>query len=135
LSNIADPSYLYNGAGNYCVKFVVATTSLSCSDSLTKCLDIVQPVSIVIPNVFTPNGDSSNDVFKASGAGIISFHCTILDRWGLRMYEWDGIGGGWDGYTKAGTPASSGTYYYIITYETADGKSQLLKGYLSLFKD
>jgi hypothetical protein len=50
------------------------------------------------------------------------------------MYEWDGIGGGWDGFTKSGTPASAGTYYYIITYETVDGKSQLLKGYLTLFR-
>ena len=135
LANVPDPSHLYNSAGTFCVKLVTPTSTLGCSDSLTKCLDISQPVTIIIPNVFTPNADGNNDVFKATGTGINNFHCVILDRWGLRMYEWDGIGGGWDGFTKAGVQASTGTYYYIITYDTIDGKSALLKGYLSLFKD
>jgi gliding motility-associated-like protein len=85
--------------------------------------------------VFTPNDDNSNDVFKVTGTGIIDFHCVILDRWGLRMCEWDGLGGGWDGFTKSGVQASTGTYFYIISYRTIDGKGNVVKGPLSLFKD
>ncbi len=135
LTNAPDPIHTFNSGGTYCIKMVSPTTTLGCTDSLTKCLDIIQPVNINIPNVFTPNGDSNNDVFKVTGQGITDFHCVIFDRWGLRMYEWDGIGGGWDGFTKAGTPASSGTYFYLITYRTADGTADVVKGPLSLFKD
>ncbi len=135
LTNTMDPSHIFNTPGNYCVKLVTITSTVSCADSIKKCLDIIQPISILIPNVFTPNGDGNNDVFKVTGTGITTFHCIIFDRWGLRMYEWDGIGGGWDGYTKAGSQASSGTYYYIIEYKTADGKAAVVKNFLSLFKD
>jgi gliding motility-associated-like protein len=135
LTNAFDPTHAYNSGGTYCVKMVTPTTSLSCGDSLTKCIDIIQPVSINIPNVFTPNGDSKNDIFKVTGSGIIDFHCVILDRWGLRMIEWDGINGSWDGYTKNGTQAPSGTYFYIIDYRTSDGKGEVVKGPVSLFKE
>jgi gliding motility-associated-like protein len=135
LTNTPDPMHAFNSGGTYCIKMVSPTTTLSCTDSLTKCIDIIQPVTINIPNVFTPNADGNNDVFKITGAGIIDFHCVILDRWGLRMYEWDGLGGGWDGYTKAGVQAPSGTYFYIITYRTSDGKGDVVKGPVSLFKD
>jgi gliding motility-associated-like protein len=134
LTNAPDPIHTYNSGGTYCIKMVSPTTTVGCADSLTKCIDIIQPVSINIPNVFTPNGDSKNDVFKVDGAGIIDFHCVILDRWGLRMYEWDGIGGSWDGFTKSGTPASAGTYFYIITYRAADGTGEVVKGPLGLYR-
>ncbi len=134
LTNAPDPIHTFNSGGTYCIKMVSPTTTLSCTDSLTKCIDIIQPVSINIPNVFTPNGDGKNDVFKVDGTGVIDFHCVILDRWGLRMYEWDGIGGSWDGFTRSGTQASAGTYFYIISYRTSDGKGEVVKGPLSLFK-
>ncbi len=132
--SLSNPTHIYNTGGTYCIKMVTPTNSVGCADSLTKCIDVIQPISINIPNVFTPNADGINDVFKASGTGVSSFHCTILDRWGLRMSEWDGIGGGWDGYTTAGVAAPSGSYFYIIKYSTVDGKSEEIKGYVSLFR-
>lgn len=135
LSNAPDPIHAFNSGGNYCIKMASTTTTLGCSDSLTKCIDIIEPVTINIPNVFTPNGDSKNDIFKVTGSGIFDFHCVILDRWGLRMFEWDGLGGSWDGFTKTGAQAPSGTYFYIITYRTIDGKGDVVKGPLSLFKE
>lgn len=132
-TNAADPGHIYNAIGNYCIKMVTPTTASGCKDSLTKCIDIVQPIAITIPNVFTPNNDGINDVFKVSGTGIVELHCIVVDRWGLAIIEWDGVGGSWDGRTGSGVAASPGTYFYVITYKTADGKSELVKGTVSLF--
>ena len=126
-------SNIYSSAGNYCIKLVITEAIGGCKDSTTQCVDIILPISISIPNVFTPNNDGTNDVFKISGTGINQFHCAIFDRWGLKMYEWDGIGGGWDGKSKSGINVPNGTYFYLIDYTTADGKSEKAKGPLSLF--
>lgn len=68
---------------------------------------------ITIPNVFTPNGDSVNDVFKVSAYNIAEFRCTIFDRWGLQMFYWDDISKGWDGKVN-GKEVPDGNYFYII---------------------
>ncbi len=132
-NNASNPNHIYNGTGNFCIKMVTATNASGCADSLTKCLDIIQPIAVTIPNVFTPNGDGVNDVFKVSGTGITDLHCIIVDRWGLKMTEWDGVAGSWDGRTGSGIAVPTGSYFYVIEYKTADGKSETVKGIVSLF--
>ena len=67
-----------------------------------------------IPNVFTPNNDGQNDIFRVHGESIIEFHAIIFNRWGKKIYEWDDVNGYWDG--KIGSSeASPGTYFYKIT--------------------
>ncbi len=118
--------------GTCCIKLVA--TNASCKDSITKCVNIVNEAAIIIPNVFTPNGDTKNDLFKIHSVGIKNLNCTIYDRWGLKLYEWDGINGFWDGSAKDGL-APCGTYFYIINYEDEKDKSTTEKGFLTLFKD
>ena len=117
--------------GNCCITLIANINS--CTDSITKCFKIVPESSISVPNVFTPNGDTKNDLFKVSSTGLKSLNCMIYDRWGLKMYEWDGINGSWDGNSKTGT-APDGTYFYIINYTDLRDKSVTEKGYLNLFK-
>lgn len=105
-----------------------------CVDSTDHCFHVISDAALLIPNVFTPNGDNSNEVFKISGTGISSLHCSIFNRWGLKVYEWDGLSGGWNGQIKS-TPASTGTYFYVVEYTNLEGKSKTEKGFLSLFRD
>ena len=44
--------------------------------------------SLVVPNIFTPNGDNINDVFRISGSGIVSADVKIFDRWGKKVAGW-----------------------------------------------
>lgn len=67
------------------------------------------PLSINIPNVFTPNGDGVNDFFYPSITNISNWEMQIYNRWGNLLTSlnsdlpiWNG-----EGY-------SSGTYYYIF---------------------
>lgn len=77
---------------------------------------IVDCPQIEIPNVFTPNNDGINDLFRVnlSGRALISFQIDIYDRWGLLMFSSSSINNKWDGRTTAGMPVVDGTYFYIV---------------------
>jgi gliding motility-associated-like protein len=69
---------------------------------------------IKIPNVFTPNGDGSNDFWRIPGSETMD-QClvSIFDRNGSRVLEEFANTVNWDGNYN-GKPAPQGTYYYII---------------------
>jgi gliding motility-associated-like protein len=120
--------------GNCCIS-LLAISDQGCRDSITKCIDVVSEPFMTIPNVFTPNNDTKNDVFRISASGIRSFSCSIFDRWGLKMYEWNDVNGSWDGKTKNGAPAPDGSYFFIINYTDSKDVSKTEKGFLSLFRN
>jgi gliding motility-associated-like protein len=126
-----DLNTLFADTGSCCINLVASQPS-GCSDTVTKCIDVINKAVVVIPNVFTPNGDGKNDVFKINSNGLKSLNCVIYDRWGLKMYEWDGINGSWDGNAKTGI-APDGTYFYIINYTDLKDTATTEKGYLNLF--
>jgi gliding motility-associated-like protein len=119
--------------GSCCI-YLIAESNLGCSDTVRKCIEIVKEAIVVIPNVFTPNGDTKNDVFKINSTGLKSLHCVIFDRWGLKMYEWDGVNGFWDGSAQSGK-APDGTYFYILDYTDLLDNTTTEKGYLNLFNN
>ena len=91
---------------------------------------------IVIPNVFTPNQDGLNDLFKPTvGKHIRSIKTTIYNRWGILTYKSNSLNEGWDGRTTAGIKVSEGTYFYIIeTTSKENGNSTTYKGALTLIR-
>ena len=91
------------------------------------------PTSLVIPNVFSPNGDGQNDLFSISGTGIISVKAEIYNRWGSLMFSAQQMNEGWDGRTSAGTECSEGTYFYILVVETTN-ETVTHKGTLTLIR-
>lgn len=121
-------------SGNCCLS-LLAISDKGCRDSATTCIDVVSEPFITIPNVFTPNNDARNDVFKISASGIRSFSCSIFDRWGLKLYEWNDVNSGWDGKTKNGAPAPDGSYFFVINYTDNKDVSKTEKGFLSLFRN
>lgn len=122
----------YADTGSCCITLIASNGT--CTNTTTKCISIINQPTITIPNVFTPNGDTKNDLFKINSVGMKSLTCSIYDRWGLKLYEWDGLNGYWDGNTKNGN-APSGTYFYIINYIDKKDHSTTEKGFLNLFRD
>ncbi len=121
-------SHKYLEKGNY-KAVLTATNKNGCIDYDTLTIDVsVEPSKIESPNVFTPNGDGINDVYKFSEEslkGMKEFHLTIYNRWGEKMYETksqeDAINVGWDGKNMIGITASPGVYYYVIYAKGKDG--------------
>lgn len=84
---------------------------------------------LMVPNVFTPNGDGKNDEFRVLYRSIKEFHCWIYNRWGKLVYEWTDPAKGWDG-TINGRPAAEGAYFYVIRALGTDAQT----GYSSKIK-
>lgn len=118
--------------GICCIRLVASRAG--CQDSIRRCIHIIGESQIVVPNVFTPNNDGVNDVFKIKSSGLRALSCAIFDRWGLKMYEWNTPDGFWDGKTKSGN-APDGTYFYILHYTDSGNTEHTDKGFLTLFKD
>ncbi|MBI3510650.1 MAG: gliding motility-associated C-terminal domain-containing protein [Bacteroidetes bacterium] len=118
--------------GTFCANLIVDNI-YGCSDTAQTCIEVTE-VTYVIPNVFTPNADNINDVFMISNSGMKTLHCEIFDRWGVKMYSWDGPGGGWDGRTTSGMQATDGVYYWVLHMEDYAGKTYDYHGFVQLIR-
>ncbi|UFH52004.1 gliding motility-associated C-terminal domain-containing protein [Spirosoma sp. KNUC1025] len=97
--------------------------------------------SLVLPNVFTPNGDGRNDQF-------VPFKCprfveqiefVVFNRWGAKVYEVTSPSLAWDGRSKEGVELPSGLYYYQATVHYAlvdrNAPPQVLKGWVQMLRE
>lgn len=128
-----------NGAFTYTEPgtFYVTLTTFNgvCTDTITDTIVVTGPCAIEIPNVFTPNQDGENDLFKINCFGIKSLEVQIFNRWGEMVGNWIGNNGWWDGYsTMAGIKCAEGAYFYKVIAEGNDGTAFDEKGYLQLFR-
>ncbi len=90
---------------------------------------------VIIPNVFSPDGDGQNDFFAISDANFEAFHIEIFDRWGVKMFESYAAVLAWDGTNLAGQPVTEGTYFFILKAITKKTKTDFSKnGFLTLMR-
>ena len=89
---------------------------------------------ILVPNVFTPNGDTTNDEWIIQTANIESLELVIVNRWGNIMTEINDLVTGWDGKTATGDDATDGTYFYKYTAKAFNGESLSGHGFLTLIR-
>jgi len=74
------------------------------------------PCEVIIPNIITPNGDNTNDVFFIKNLeGHPNSSLKILNRWGNVILDESNYQNDWDG-----DDAADGTYFYILKLD--DGK-------------
>jgi gliding motility-associated-like protein len=86
-------------------------------------------------NVFTPNGDGVNDIWRASSdCEILSYQLNIYNRWGQLVHSSANAEFGWDGFID-GVPASEGTYFFELQFRetvVVDVDRQGFKGSITL---
>ena len=112
------PTYTFP-EGNYEIDLIVKSRE-GCYDTTAYRFIMVDSESYIkIPNVFTPNGDGSNDYFQVYAKSLKAFKGFIMNRWGKVLYEWDDWtteNAGWDGRI-GNNYASPGVYFYVIRYK------------------
>ena len=103
--------------------YVVTVTQGLCQTIESKRVDLSNVLcpgidcSLKVGNVFTPNGDGVNDLFRVrSDCDIETFGLNIYNRWGQLIHHSDNAMYGWDG-TVYGEPASEGVYYYELVFK------------------
>jgi gliding motility-associated-like protein len=109
---------------------IVVTYSNNCEPII-----VVEPI---IPNVFTPNNDSINDVWRFNlGKGNILKGLNIYNRWGNIISAAEVLEATeilWDGRTTSGEETPSGVYFYVLQYTDANGEDHKKNGYITLIK-
>lgn len=102
---------------NFTVKnnqsFYLATVVDSCESAARSEVTITAaPCELLIPNIFTPNGDGLNDVWEFQNVNNRNLKVVIFNRWGAVIANWKG-NQPWDGGNL-----ENGMYYYVV--ETAE---------------
>jgi len=134
-SILTNPTHSYTDTGNYCVK-LIAYSTIGCVDSVTQCLRINEGCKLPanIPNVFSPNSDGMNDIFTIKSSGLTELICSLYNRWGMLIYEYDAVKTGWDGHTNSDSQAPAGTYYYILKATCTSNRQLNGNGFLELLR-
>ncbi len=73
----------------------------------------------VLPNVFTPNNDGSNDKFEINGINLSDFSLVIINSKNETVFQATDILFSWDGRLPNGELVSPGNYIYYIVGKTA----------------
>lgn len=122
------PTQTVTRAGTYWVRVFNAC------GSATDTIEVREQVcQVFIPTAFTPNGDGLNDVFRISGADLVTdFSMQVFNRWGQPVYQSTNALQGWDGRLR-GERQPKGVYAYRIRYiEVATGQQVQRSGTFTL---
>jgi gliding motility-associated-like protein len=125
-------SVLLKDAGNYVMALVVKN-SFGCADTTVKSLVVEEDFLIFVPNAFTPNQDSKNEVFVPVLRGEKKYTLQIFNRWGDLIYEGDQTSSGWDG-TYKGEVCKQDVYTWRLNVSAKNGQNKLLTGSVSLYR-
>lgn len=109
----------YGSPGTY---YVVMTASNGVCDSTWMDTIIVIPypeMTINVPNVFSPNGDGTNDEYVIDVVNGKVFEMTIINRWGNHIITITELNKGWDGKID-GKIAEDGVYFVKYRVEGLD---------------
>ncbi|WP_460550818.1 gliding motility-associated C-terminal domain-containing protein [Ferruginibacter profundus] len=96
-------------------------------------VNVIKGYYLFIPNTFTPNGDTKNDVFKVTTNYTGFFTMEIFNRYGERIFSANNPANGWDGRYK-GAQQPLGGYTYIIKYQPENGGIANKKGNFLLIR-
>jgi gliding motility-associated-like protein len=142
-----NPIFTFENSGMYKVKLVSKKISEfhTCVDTFYLPEFIKADTSFVaVPNVFTPNGDGTNDLFVVKFWSMQNISIMLFNRWGKRIHYWESndIRGFKDTYTETvwdgkigGRYASPGVYYYVVEGIGRDGAKRRERGFFHLFRE
>jgi gliding motility-associated-like protein len=121
----ASPSTTVTGLNTTGTYHFIFTNAVGCADTVAVA---VESADMIIPNIFTPNGDGKNDVFLVKGLeSYPGSQLLIFNRWGNEVYKADNYLNNWNGGDLA-----EGTYYYILNRRDLDGSVTTFKGWVFL---
>ncbi|MFH0895689.1 MAG: S8 family serine peptidase [Bacteroidota bacterium] len=117
-------SYLWDDGSMDSTKTVFATGTYmlelsngSCSVRDTFNLEVIRDTNLIIPNVFTPNGDGQNDKLLVQLTHSDIFEFEIFNRWGVSLFKTSDPMECWDGSFN-NKLCDVGVYYYICRYKS-----------------
>lgn len=87
-------------------------------------------IDLLLPNIFTPNNDGSNDFFELNLEELHDISFVVMDQDGNIVYISNKTSIQWNGYSMLGDKLPTGTYLYIVTGK--DKEEKMYKAYSNL---
>lgn len=133
-SEAISPSHTYDAEGEYLIVLRITDKNQRVITS-EQTIQVYKPGAVVIPNVFTPNGDGSNDIFDPSvlSQAVDFDKVVVFNMAGVKVFESHGDSF-WDGKDPSGTPCEPGQYQYIISAHDRNHEILEKKGYVTLIR-
>jgi gliding motility-associated-like protein len=125
-------SYLYNEAGTFPV-VLVAENKFACKDTVLKVITVASDFAVYVPNTFTPNDDSRNDMFVPVARAVKLYDLKIYDRWGQEVFHSKALNDGWDG-TYKGAACKQDVYTWVLDLSSSNGEHVLKTGTVTLIR-
>lgn len=111
-TDLSSVSTIYSEPGFFSVEMIASNAN--CVDTASLTIIVTNPVSLETANVFTPNNDGLNDVFKFKMVNVIELELSIFNRWGQLIHTVNNVTDTWNGMFD-GKEASDGIYFYTYT--------------------
>jgi len=136
-STALNPVHKFSSAGTFTV---TAIANLPCGkDTLTttiivsNCDSVPEDCKLMLPNVFTPNGDGVNDGFQPDAqCAFESYNLNIFDRWGKKIYKSADAMEIWNG--KYEDTDVQGVVYYLFEYNFPSQNKKRESGYVTIIR-
>jgi len=135
VSNTSNQNQTYTQEGEYLVMLVA--TEGACSDTAYRLVivNLLLPLIYDMPNIFTPNGDGTNDFFTLNAENAVELEMIITNRWGNVVFDSEDLNPSWNGKDKSGKDCSPGVYFYKFRIMGMDGEEKNEHGFVHLVRD
>jgi gliding motility-associated-like protein len=116
-------------------QYLISITAVSgCVAVDTILLRIFVANTILVPNIFSPNGDGQNDKILPNLVGVKTFfYLRIFNRAGKKVFETHNPGEGWDGKLN-GVPQPVDTYFWAASGTDKNGLPVNKQGTFTLIR-
>ncbi len=138
--HVWEPAFLFsNPLALNTLLFPEETTTITLTVTESGCtlsdyLTVTVSEGLLIPRMFSPNGDNVNDLWVIDGLDKYpNNYIYIYDRWGQEVFQSRSysIIKAWDGRVRSGT-VSEGVFYYVL--ELNDDDNQQYKGSITVIR-
>ena len=131
LSDSTGETVLANPNESICY-VVYGTSANGCVGTDTVCVTVMDPYSIKLPNIISPDGDDLNDVWRIDMLPEwFKYEVTIMDRQGAIVFKRSPYDNSFDATDLNGVPLPNGVYYYYLRHLGLDIK---FKGYIQVIR-
>lgn len=106
----------------------------NCVTTDTVLINVLSPCeTVVVPTIFSPNGDGKNDFFCILDECLASGMIQVFSRWGELVFETSDIEQCWDG-THKGEDVNSGVFVYQIEGRLVSGENIVVSGNVTVLR-
>lgn len=133
-SNLANFTHAYTNSGSD-NPIQVVTNESGCTDKAINTV-FIEPISLYIPNTFTPDEDEHNTVFSPiTDFEILEWELRIYNRWGELVFESFNSKIAWNGYFGE-ILCPDGLYAYDLRYRSCEEEQKKIEvaGHVNLIR-